>query len=207
MRVRVVTPPDPIIDWQDAAEHLRMDPEDPEDIKQQNYVQTLIAAATAHIDGPGGWLGRAIGVQTLEATFDSFHDLMSDLPFPPQIDVVSLIYLDATGIAQTLATSGYEMLGGRLVPALNSYWPSAYWMPGSGRPAVTVRYRAGYVADPGASTLEAAVPPSIIAAVLLMVGDLFNNRETTADGRLSGVAAVPMSTTVEALLGPFRVWR
>jgi hypothetical protein len=59
------------------------------------------------------------------------------------------------------------------------------------------------VADPLADPLVAAVPAPIKAAVLLMVGDLYENRETVAEG---APAPVEMSMTVERLLSPYRVW-
>ena len=40
-------------------------------------------------------------------------------------------------------------------------------------------------------------------AILLMVGDLYRNRETTGQGA-SPLGSIPMSTTVEALLAPYR---
>jgi hypothetical protein len=56
-----------------------------------------------------------------------------------------------------------------------------------------VRYRAGY--DP--------VPAAIISAVLLMVGDLYANRETASEGLKS---EIQMSATVQNLLAPYRVY-
>lgn len=47
------------------------------------------------------------------------------------------------------------------------------------------------------------MPAPIRAAILLMVGDLYRNRDTTAVGTIS---KIDMSTTVENLLAPFRVF-
>lgn len=66
MRVIVVEPPKPVVTWEEADQHLKLDG----DTSQKSFVEGLIAAATAHIDGPDGWLGRALGVQTLEAQVD-----------------------------------------------------------------------------------------------------------------------------------------
>ncbi len=66
--------------------------------------------------------------------------------------------------------------------------------------AVRIRYTAGYngvlVTDGGTGSL----PGALAAAIKLMVGDLYQNRETVA-GQIS---AVPMSLTVDRLLSPFR---
>ena len=56
MRVFVVTPPEPVVSIDEAKDHLRVDG-DGEDA----LIEGLVAAATGHIDGPNGWLGRAIG--------------------------------------------------------------------------------------------------------------------------------------------------
>ncbi|RYE57625.1 MAG: phage gp6-like head-tail connector protein [Hyphomicrobiales bacterium] len=192
--VRVITPPAPLVGLELARGHLRVD-DDTSDV----LIEAYIAAASAHIDGPGGWLGRAIGIQTLEVRSDRFGSDLFPLAYPPLIDVVSVSYDDGDGVAQTLDPDTYFIDPAGVLLAYGASWPNARLHRGS----VRIRYRAGYVTDPTASVLEAAVPPAITAAVLLMVGDMFSRRETTVDG---SVGTVPMSTTVEALLGPYRVW-
>lgn len=66
MRVVVVSPPEPVISFEEAAEHLKLGGNQAE----RALVEGMIAAATATIDGPDGWLGRSLGAQTLEARFD-----------------------------------------------------------------------------------------------------------------------------------------
>ena len=61
----------------------------------------------------------------------------------------------------------------------------------------------GVVLALGFLLLLVALQAPILAAVKLMVGDLWRNRDTVAIGQVS---QIPMSTTVEALLSPFRVW-
>ncbi len=187
MRVSVVTPPFPIVTWEEADDHLKLD----RDSDQRAYVDGLVAAATAHIDGPEGWLGRAIGEQVLEARFSlSVCDTVR-LPCPPVIDLVSVKYLDAGGVEQTAAIDAFELYGAELAPVAS--WP---WLGGSTRrEAGRVRYRAGY-----------ALPPAPIkAAILLMVGDLHRFRSTATDMSVAP-RAIPMSTTVESLLAPYRVF-
>jgi hypothetical protein len=188
MRVVVAVPPAPVVTWEEADAHLKLDG----DAAQQQLVEGLIAAATAHIDGPDGWLGRAIGVQTLEARFDktSFGRSLR-LPYPPTGDLVSVFYLDRDEVLQQAALSEFEQLGDELVPAGAVFpWEQGSWR----REAVRVRYEAGYK----------ILPPAIRVAILLMVGDLFRNRTTVSIGL--SVAAVPMSASVESLLTPFRVY-
>lgn len=196
MRVRVITPPEPIVTWAAADAHLKLDG----DTSQQAFVESLIAAATGHIDGPNGWLGRALGVQTLEARGESFWPDDWRLPYPPHIDVVSVKYVDGAGVLQTVDSAAYELDERAILPAYGTSWPT----PRGSRASVQLRYRAGYVADPEADPLVATVPAPIRAAILLMAGDLYRFRETAVVGTVG--ADIPMSTTVENLLAPYRVF-
>lgn len=186
MRVVVVTPPDPadVVSLEEAKLHLHVTHND-----EDSLIPIYIAAALAHIDGPEGWLGRCIGVQTLEARLDGFCSNIR-LPYPEVTTVLSVKYLDASGLEQTLPATDYETFGSVITPAYGKAWPSAR----SSREAVRIQYEAGYE----------TVPEAIRAAILLMVGDLHANRETAAVGLSANT--IPMSTTVENLLAPYRVY-
>lgn len=196
MRARVITPPTPVVTWEEADAHLKLEG----DTSQKPHVERLIAAATGHIDGPAGWLGRALGPQTLEARADCFWSPGDRLPYPPHIDILSLKYLDSDGVLQTLDSGLYALDDREIVPAYGTAWPRVR----ASRGAVQVRYRAGYAADPAAETLVAAVPEPVKAAILLIVGDLYRFRETAVAGTIA--TAIPMSAAVENLLAPYRVF-
>lgn len=187
MRVLVITPPAPVVTWADADAHLKLDGNESE----KPLIEAYIAAATAHIDGPQGWLGRALGVQTLEARCSSYMSSIR-LPYPPFIELVSAAYRDADQAEQQIDPQGLEVIGQDLF-SLADRWP---WDSGvSLRPeAVRIRYKAGY---------SNGIPAPIKIAILMMVADMHRNRATTQAGTQS---AVPMSTTVEALLAPFQVY-
>ncbi|MEG3177046.1 head-tail connector protein [Sphingomonas sp. RB3P16] len=185
MRTFVVVPPEPVVTWAEADDHLKLEGDE----DQKSMVEAMIAAATGMIDGPTGWLGRAVGVQTLEARFDHFGCGVVRLRYPPIVDVTSVKVISETGSELTIANDLYEQLGEKLVPAFDASWP----VPQFQREAVRIRYRAGYETLPG----------QIRAAILLMVGDLYRFRESAASGQ---IGEVPMSTTVERLLAPLRVW-
>jgi uncharacterized phiE125 gp8 family phage protein len=200
MRIVVVTPPAPVVTWEEAEQHLRLDG----DVEQKPLVERLIAAATAHIDGPQGWLGRALGLQTLETFLPAFGVTSICLPYPPAVDIVSIGYVDGDGATVAMEAADYELRGPMLRPAWPKSWPSAQWR-GSDGETVRIRYRAGYAVDPAAEVVTPNVPEPIKAAILLMVGDLWHARATVATG--AAMAMVPMSATVESLLQPFRVYR
>lgn len=179
--VIVVTAPEPEIDLDLVKTHLRVDGDD-----DDTLIEAFIAAAVSHIDGPHGWLRRAIWPQELEVRQDGFCGAIR-LPYLPAISVVSIKYVDQDGGEQTVPPQDYVMLGrGAIGLAYQATWPT----PRGDAECVRIRYEAGFE----------TLPPAIFSAVLLMVGDLYKNRESTgADG-----VAVQMSTSVQALLGPYR---
>lgn len=86
MPVAVIIPPQPVVSWDEANWHLRLDG----DTEQQAYVEGLIAVATAWLDGPDGWLGRALGEQTLEAVYPvTLASGARRYPLPPFLALVS----------------------------------------------------------------------------------------------------------------------
>jgi len=188
MRVVVVTPATPVISFEEAAEHLKLGGNQAE----KTLVEGMIAAAVATIDGPDGWLGRSLGAQTLEARFDAFHGNSIRLPYGPVLNLVAVEYLNRADEPVQADIDDFELLGANLVPAGSSWaWEGCSLR----REAIRVQYIAGY---------EDEIPPAARAAMLLMIGDLYRNRDTTAVVQMS---KVPMSTSVESLLEPMRIYR
>ncbi len=185
MRVTVVTPPDPVVSLAEAKDHLRV-----RHTAEDALITGMVAAATSHIDGPGGWLGRAVGVQTLEAALPTWSAAENfTLPYPPLIDIVSITYRDAQRQTVTVPADRYEVIDGLVEAVGDVAWGSARGADNGLR----VRYQAGY----------AILPASIRAAILLMVGDLYRNRDTVTAVQAS---SIPMSTSVDYLLSPFRIF-
>lgn len=182
--VRTVAPA-AVIDVEEARRHLRVDHHD-DDL----LIASLVAAATAHLDGWAGILGRALGTQTWRVDLPDFCDRMR-LPLVPVASVTSVKYSDTANVEQTVSSSIYRLtadaIGSFVERVSGQSWPAVYDRPD----AVRITFVAG----------EATVPAPIKAAILLMVGDLYANRETVA---AANVAAVPMSATVDALLAPYR---
>jgi uncharacterized phiE125 gp8 family phage protein len=189
MTVSVITPPDPVISWERAKVHLRQDSDD-----EKTYVEGLIAAATAWLDGPaGGWLGRALGPQLLEWRPPNwpYRDDFA-LPFGPALEVDTVEYIDLAGQLQTWAFSD---------PLYFEDLPAVRGRDGD----IRIRYWAGYgKRDPeDATKWIAEVPPPITQAILLLVAQWFTNRSSVRIG--DAVNQLPFA--VEALLGPYKVWR
>lgn len=90
--------------------------------------------------------------------------------------VQSITYLDSEGVRQTLDPSAYTVEAGdagRIVPAYGTSWPTHRVHPGS----VLIDFTAGY--GPAATD----VPASVRAAILLTLGNLYENRESIVIGQ------------------------
>lgn len=171
----------------EAKAHLRVDHAD-----DDAYIGTLITAARQHVEE---WTSRALVTQTWELKLDRFPASGAiALPRPPLQGVTAITYIDDNGASQTLAADQYTVhtseLPGRVTRAYEVTWPSTRAVPN----AVTVTYTAGYGA-------AAAVPNPIKQALLLIVGDLYRNREDT----ITGTVAARLKA-VDALIGPYRTW-
>jgi len=191
MSLELVTAPtvEPV-SLQEAKDHLRVD-NDVEDA----LIEALIAAARQHLDGRDGWLGRQLMTATWDLTLNDFPgpDFIR-LPLPPIQSITSITYVDTAGASQTFEASKYSLSADkhwrpRVDLAHNESWPSTR----NQRDAVTVRFIAGY-------GVQRDLPAPIRAAMLLMVGNLFENREEINIGNI-----VNLIPTAAALLTPYRV--
>jgi uncharacterized phiE125 gp8 family phage protein len=185
--VRTVAPEDTPVSLLEAKAHCRVDYDD-----DDTLIAALIDAATAHVDGWTGVLGRALVTQSWRQDFHCFGCRMR-LPLRPAGSITEIAYYDRDNIQQTLSADVYQLLtdasGPFVSPQPGQVWPGSY-----GRAdAVSVTFVAGYGdAD--------AVPAAIKAAILLIIGHLYENREAT----VVGVSAQTLPMAVDALLAPYR---
>jgi uncharacterized phiE125 gp8 family phage protein len=191
MPVVVITPPQfALVSLEEAKAHLRVEHDDDND-----YIEALVETATNTIDGPAGWLGRALITQTLEWRGDEFGSCDIRLPYPPIAAIVSVKYDDSDGVEQTVSSADYRLVGQSSLPRLaltyGSTWPATRWQ----NEAVRVRYTAGY------GDASDDVPAPIRHAVLLMVSELYENREPTTDR-----PRTELPFAVAALLSTYRVF-
>jgi uncharacterized phiE125 gp8 family phage protein len=171
----------------EAKAHLRVDHTD-----EDTLIQTLLDAAVSHFDGYTGILGRCMISQVWELYYDAFPSGDMQVPLGNIISIDTVEYVDpTTEIYTTWADTNYEVdeesVEGWIVPI--DTWPTAMETTN----AVRVTFTAGF----GASA--ASVPAAIRAALLLMIGHLYKNREAVAD---AAMAELPMG--VRALVDPFR---
>lgn len=185
--VRVTAPADAPVSLAQAKAHLRVDHED-DDL----YIAALIDAATGHLDGWPGILGRALVSQTWRQGSSCFPaDGVIRLPLAPVVSVESITYLDPESAVQALDAAAYTA---PVADGLGPYVRLVVAPPATARRdnAVSVTFAAGYGAP-------ADVPAAIRHALLLMVGHWYAAREAA-----SAVAMTELPLGVSALLAPFR---
>lgn len=185
----LVTPPDDTpISVAEARQHCRIDGSDDDAL-----LVALIEAATAHLDGWDGILGRCLMTQTWRQDFPGFAARLR-LPLRPVQSIASIKYLDRNNAEQTLDPSVYTFRADPqgVYVELN---PDQAWPNTAARPdAVSVTFVAGYED-------ATKVPAPIKQAMLLMIGHWYENREAVT----VGVTAMPMPMSAHYLLNPYRV--
>ncbi len=184
----IVTPPAATpVSLVEAKAHLRVDHAD-----EDTLITSLIAAATAHLDGWTGILGRCLVSQTWRMAFDAFPGEKIRIPLGPVISVDSVAYTDTSGDSQTVASSGYEVdlyPLEAIIKAGDAGWPDTDDVVN----AVRIQWTAGY-AD------AAAVPDAIKSAMLMLIGHWYEHREAV----VVGTTTVELPLAVASLLRPYR---
>ncbi len=194
---KVITPPTvEAITLEEAHLHLRLDVYDsPPAHPDDPLILGLISAAREWAEK---FTGRSIGERLLELGLDRFphlhhgrdwlhvprpgmplarHPMAIELPGGPVNALDHLIYTDAAGVDQTMVGLQLDTYQepARVLPPISTCWPSTQVRMG----AVRVRYWAGYgSADDSPS--KTPLPTPIKQAMLLVIGHLYENRETSA---------------------------
>lgn len=147
----------------------------------------LIAAVTAWLAGPSGWLGRSICDQTLEWIGGTCGPAV--LPRPPFLSLVSVHYLDGDAETEVPLADVLTWIGEDGLARVEAAGGWTWWQNPGRR--LRIRYRAGY-----GTSLDPASPvdPGLQHAILVMVARLLENREA-----LNGSGA-------RDLFGPWIVW-
>lgn len=165
----------------DAKLHLRVDGTD-EDALIGAYITAARELAEAQTD-------RAYAEATYELVSSGFGYVIV-LPVPPVTAVLSVKYLDADGVEQTIAPSNYveklDALPPVVVPADGFEWPAT----NGAADAVRVRFTAG--------AAPADVPQRVKLWMMLHVTAWYENRAAVSGAALSELPGV------RALLDPER---
>lgn len=193
MKLQLVTGPSvDVITLQEAKEHLRVD-----GTAEDTLIGLQIKAATRFCEG---LCDRAFIEQEHRLSLDAFPSIAVKrgqviIPISRLISVEEISYVDADGASQTLDVSEYQVDDqsepGVIAPAPGTSWPSTQ---ADRLNAVQVRFNAGY----GATAAD--VDPLAVQAVKIVLGHLYENRET----EITGTISTELKLGVKQLLSP--IW-
>lgn len=187
LSIYLKTPPEiEPISLADAKLHCRVD----DDItKDDSLIRSYIKAAT---DNAQAITRRQFINGTYELRINAFPSVIK-LPRPPLWDINSIKYFDPDDVEQTLDPAEYIVDAystiGQIVPSES--WPGV----GDMIPTITIEYIAGYGDD------RDSVPEDIKNAIKLIVGHLYEHRETV----LVGVSGSVLPRGADDLLAPHRI--
>jgi len=182
----VIPPTDEPLLLQDAIDHVRA-----LNTNEDGYLTHLIAVVRRWMEYK---TQRALMPQTHEIVMDRFprraagviggwHSGMIRVTSPPCLSIVSITYLDTTGMLQTLDPTTYDVdipIGpragyARIRPLPRQHWPETQ----RGKmDAVRVRFTCGYfiASSPPTSPPDIAVPEDLRHAMLMILAELYKQR-------------------------------
>ena len=173
-----------------VREHLRV-----VDAGEDALIEGLIDAATSHLDGRHGILGRALITQGWELKLKCWpSDDGMKLPFPPLQAIEHVKYINEAGVEQLMPSSDYSVEPGEFVSILRLAPEKKWPVLGASNWPVRISFRCGFGDVPD------DIPKAIRQAMLLLIGHWYENRSEVEACELS---QVPMAST--ALLSPYKV--
>lgn len=185
---RVTAPTESLVSLAEAKAHLRV-----AHLAEDALIQSLIDAAHDALDGYEGMLGRALAPQTwrLRWACPELRRGIIRLPLIPFVSVTTFAFDDENDAPQTLPSTQFKVRTadgfGQIEQALNAVWPTMR--------ELRIDYLVGVspTSDPNRTA-------RIRAAMLLMIGDWYSNRDAQVEGRM-----VFENPAVRRLLAPLTV--
>ncbi len=119
----LITPPEALVSLDEIKAHCRVVWDD-----EDNILAGFVSAATAHLDGEAGLLGRCIAEQTWQITLDAFPTSAIELR-PGKVTEISSIAYDqkSDGEVVSMSPSDFHLYndtyGSFVVPAKGASWP------------------------------------------------------------------------------------
>lgn len=185
-----------------GRKHLRLTavgspPVHPED----DLVTASIAAARRRVENH---THRALVTQQWRLELDRWpENSRIVLPKPPLMSVDSIEYVDLAGDTQTLDPDLYQVMRptgptadrAEIIPAYLAVLPAMRCYPGS----LIINFTAGYGSGGSPDDSVANIPADVIAALKLLLGHYFENRQEV----IVGSTAAQLPAAVEALLSSY----
>lgn len=187
--IRTVTPTDQIagvITVDEAKLHLQEHGTD-----YDALIEQLVLAAQDHVERITGQVLTPRDMELALQGFPTCDGGLIEIPREPVTEVTLVSYSDSDGVAAELQAADWRWSESEptlVLPAYATEWPTAYDERGS----VRVSFVAGYE--------EGLAPASLVAAVKLMLGHLYANREAV----VTGTIATEVPAGVTALCAAYR---
>jgi uncharacterized phiE125 gp8 family phage protein len=177
--------PTPCVTTAEAKQHLRVDIAD-DDL----LIGALVDAAQGHVEQVLAW--RALTPRTYSVSYDTWNGYNVYLPMPPISAITSVSIVDDEGGTSVVL----DPLKVKLDKELGRLRMTGSTVNGGGAAGrLVVVYSAGYTVVPGWAR----------AAVLLLTGHLYENREGVVVG--AGVSAIEVPLGVVDLAAAHKAWR
>lgn len=160
--------PAPFITLPAAKKHLQLSETNTRD---DAMITAQIASAIAFLDGPNGYLGCAIASQEWQWQAGAFIDPLR-IPLGPILSIEALSYINTEGDTVAMDPATFYLFGDARSPYLRpiGQWPSDL---AARDDAITLEFTAG----------RTVIPPQLVSAALLIVGQLYRYREVDVDVR------------------------
>lgn len=159
--------------------------------EHDTMLTSFLQAATHHLDGPAGILGRAIMSQVVVQKFHGFENVMR-LPYGLASSISEVAYFDESDVAQVI--TGWALhedgSGSYLKFPSDTVFPGVYERDD----AISVTYTAGWGG-------AASVPGPIKLAIKMLAATWYENRETV---KIDGISPSEIPFSVKSLIAPFR---
>ena len=170
--------------------HCRIDSDD-----EDSYLTSLINVVTDKLDAHYGVIGKALITQRWQLTMRQPPSVdYLYLPVPPVQQVSSVHYYDTDNVLQEWDNSNFRLIingeNSMIELTETGSWPSVY----DRADAFYVQYDTGYGDD------ASDVPAAIRHAGLLIIGELYRQRENT-----DNVSQNLILSNYAALIHPFRL--
>jgi uncharacterized phiE125 gp8 family phage protein len=172
------------ITMQQVKDHLRVTWEE-----EDALIYSLVSAAREYVEKS---TSQAVIPQEISAYYSALPERAGflDLPLSNAVSIESVKYIDDTGTEQTVSGSDYYLTVGQ--PS-RVYFKNGYAGAQNRPDSVEIIYKAGFGAAP-----YKPFPQAIKAAMLIMVADLYENREAQASQKFE------QNMTVDRLLNQNR---
>ena len=189
--VLVTAPVGTFLHLSEVKDHLKVD-----HAESDGLIQSLIVAATAQIENI---TNRRLLTQTWKAYSDKWPQDFFTLPFGNLQSVTAVKYTDEDNDQSTMSAAEYivdtKSDPGRVLLGVNESWPSDTLYPSN---PIEIEFVCGYGVDP------LLMPETLKVAAMVMVGDMYANRESFLLGPYYKYAEIP--NYIISMLLPYRLF-